>query len=115
MKTRQAAALALLLSGCHLIPGTESYQLRHAEKMVAATLADPDAAKFRGTHRVSDDLVCGEVNGKNSFGAYTGFRAYFYRPKADAGGVFPTPDGTNATALAIVDFPKECYRPAAAA
>ena len=40
---------------------------------------DPEAARFRGlfVSRMGDALIlCGEVNAKNSYGAYIGFRRF---------------------------------------
>lgn len=49
----------------------------HIEKAVAAELRDPSSAQFRGIYG-SGDTVCGEVNGKNGLGAYSGFRKFVY-------------------------------------
>lgn len=38
---------------------------------VGANLKDPDSAQFR-----NQNGICGEVNAKNSFGAFTGYRRY---------------------------------------
>ena len=55
-----------------------------AEKAVAAQLIDPSSAQFRRVV-VSPDrvVVCGEVNGKNRLGAYTGFEGFFVRDGQD--------------------------------
>lgn len=48
-----------------------------AEKLVADTLKDPSSAQFRNLKK--DKLtgsICGEVNAKNSYGAYTGFKVF---------------------------------------
>lgn len=56
-----------------------------AQAMVARNLKDPDSAKFRDAFYASTDprgegrdkakdSICIEVNGKNSYGAYSGFR-----------------------------------------
>lgn len=42
-----------------------------AEGQVKAHLADPESAVFRNKNG-----VCGEVNSKNNFGGYTGFKRY---------------------------------------
>jgi len=62
-----------------------------AEKLIADTLKDPGSAQFRngqcskghwgsvpvlGMGAVFGWLQKGEVNGKNSYGGYVGFRAY---------------------------------------
>lgn len=50
-----------------------------AESAVRATMKDPAAARFEGTHVVAEGrYVCGRVNGKNSFGAYIGMRRFIY-------------------------------------
>ena len=42
-----------------------------AKKAVESQLKDPDSAKFQNL-----DGICGEVNAKNSFGAYGGFKKF---------------------------------------
>lgn len=68
------AALALLmLSGCDQAEG-------QAKKLVADSLRDPASAQFREVEKVLQDdgryVVCGEVNGKNAYGAYSGFTGF---------------------------------------
>ncbi len=46
-----------------------------AKKLVAHDLKDPSSAQFRDVHK-TDQAVCGEVNGKNAYGAYVGFRHF---------------------------------------
>lgn len=48
-----------------------------AHEKVAAELRDPSSAQFRGSKVDFSGGVCGQVNGKNAFGAYVGFR-WFY-------------------------------------
>jgi hypothetical protein len=47
----------------------ETYRL--VRGWVADTLKDPDSARFR-----NQKSVCGEVNAKNSYGGYVGFRRF---------------------------------------
>ncbi|WIX34939.1 hypothetical protein QO259_09975 [Salinicola sp. JS01] len=72
------AALGSALAGC------DSDLEKEAKKAVANQLRDPDSAKFRnvvGGQGVNhSDTVCGEVNGKNGFGAYVGYRKFIYYP-----------------------------------
>ena len=49
----------------------------HIEEAVSEKLRDPDSAQFRSI-RVGDGAACGEVNGKNGFGAYSGYRKFVY-------------------------------------
>lgn len=81
-------ALCLSLLGCD---STDEKIIKVAKSAIAEQLMDPDAAKFsdvfvhrgeRGTTNKPNDskkkvnyqffTVCGSVNGKNAFGAYTG-------------------------------------------
>lgn len=50
---------------------------------VADRFTDPDAVQFRQLH-LKDGVLCGELNGKNAFGAYTGYVQFF----ADKGWLF---------------------------
>lgn len=67
-------ALLLLLEAC-----SGSNEIEDA---VRATMMDPDSAQFRNVERCSGDtsVWTGDVNGKNGFGAYTGFKPFFYAP-----------------------------------
>jgi len=50
-----------------------------AKKRIAYSLTDPDSAKFREVFVAPNQVaVCGDVNAKNSFGGYTGFRKFIY-------------------------------------
>lgn len=63
-------------------------ELESVEKSAAMNLRDPDSAKFRNVRRfdhmmpgspatdISVPVYCGEVNGKNAFGAYAGFQKF---------------------------------------
>ncbi|WP_298146319.1 hypothetical protein [uncultured Acinetobacter sp.] len=46
-----------------------------AQGAVKQLLKDPDSAKFQNM-----DGMCGEVNSKNSFGAYTGYQRFVAAP-----------------------------------
>lgn len=50
-------------------------ELEVATTMVTDRLKDPDSARIRNVRLMQEggDLVCGEVNARNSFGGYTGF------------------------------------------
>ncbi|HBX8260339.1 MULTISPECIES: hypothetical protein [Klebsiella pneumoniae complex] len=43
---------------------------------VKAELKDPESATFKNQIVGRDGYVCGQVNAKNSFGAYSGFKRY---------------------------------------
>lgn len=50
-----------------------------AQESVRESMLDPSAAQFRNVRIVnfeSGKIICGEVNGKNAYGAYTGYRPF---------------------------------------
>lgn len=86
-------AAALSLAGCNQQPDPEAELIADAKAAAARNLKDPDSAKFRGLVSYPDkDLVCGEINGKNSYGAYSGFVDFYYQNGfaaiADEGSIF---------------------------
>ncbi len=85
MKRALIALAALPLAACQFIPGQPEYEIAQAQEHVAADLADPDSAKFRSVKKLRTILngaenfsICGEINVKNSFDAYTGFRRFVH-------------------------------------
>ena len=59
--------------------GTSDQAIESAKKSVASSLKDPTSAQFRNVRLVpyvNGKVVCGEVNGKNSYGGYSGFTAF---------------------------------------
>lgn len=69
MRRLGACVLALAIAGC----GGGLDEVRSA---VAYKLKDPGSAQFRNEREVSGGKFCGEVNGKNAFGAYSGFHPF---------------------------------------
>lgn len=58
---------------------TPGYQKGLAEFALKQRMKDPDAAQFRNERmytRGDTLVVCGEVNAKNGFGGYTGFKGF---------------------------------------
>ena len=60
-----------LLVSCEWIPGTEAHKFEAAKQLVAEKLKDPTSPLFTDLQAASDG-VCGQVNAKNGFGAYSG-------------------------------------------
>ncbi|MEW2924909.1 hypothetical protein [Pseudomonas juntendi] len=56
-------------------------QIAYAKDKASYDLLDPQSAQFRQLYAVSSgnghDYVCGQINAKNSYGAYTGFKAFY--------------------------------------
>lgn len=67
-----------------------------AKASISYDMKDPESSKFRDIKinktRGGADILCGQVNAKNSYGAYTGFTDFYYlntdfkaiRPKDDS-------------------------------
>lgn len=71
------------LAGCDLNFVGDYIKVRDAKKEVAGALLDPDSADFREVELYpvpgsSYGVVCGEVNGRNAFGAKAGFQRFIY-------------------------------------
>lgn len=54
-----------------------------AKEAVLGRLKDPDSAKFGQVVARESGIVCGYVNSKNSFGGYTGDKAFIYFTKKE--------------------------------
>lgn len=52
-----------------------------AEQSIKDKLKDPNSAEFRNFKLSSKGHPCGEVNSKNGFGGYTGFKRYMIASK----------------------------------
>lgn len=54
--------------------------IREAKTNVTANFKDPSSAQFRNLYlsKKTFPTLCGEVNAKNSYGAYVGFRGFIY-------------------------------------
>ena len=100
-----AFALTTLLAGCSglsqptaQVIAAPKRELTPAEKLsftpiLAAGLKDPSAAQFKWmpvilTERDGITDYCGLVNGKNSYGGYTGFVRFYAQLKKDDKGQF---------------------------
>lgn len=53
----------------------------HARSMIRVSAKDADSLKFRNEFTAQPGVYCGEVNGKNSFGAYAGFKRFIANGK----------------------------------
>lgn len=78
---------------------SEKVALEQATKALADSMKDPEGARFRGvkfTLFEGRPIVCGEINGKNSYGAYVGYRWFAANHEAavleSAGGRYPQID-----------------------
>lgn len=80
--------IPLALSACDKVPGTDAYKIAQAKEIVSKDLIDPSSPMFRNLS-VHSDVVCGEINGKNRMGAYTGFARFFVRMTGESALIDP--------------------------
>jgi hypothetical protein len=86
----------LALVGCNPTIGEAEQKVRDLQK-------DPDAAQFRNVKECPTGFyVTGEVNGKNSYGAYVGFKTFY----ANSAGAHIVGDNEYADED---DYRKMCY------
>lgn len=75
---------ALALTGLSYVATADMRLEYAAKKSVAKMMLDPDAAQFRSLRVLADGYsVCGQVNGKNRFGAYVGYQWFIVRSYAN--------------------------------
>lgn len=81
------------LTGCK--PSAEK-AIELAQKEVSADMKDPESAKFRYMRFIQEGekdglvggFVCGNVNAKNSYGAYAGYSPFFIAISMKSKGIF---------------------------
>jgi hypothetical protein len=57
----------------------EDSDIKLVKNYMKKDLIDPDSAKFRNVRKIVLDhkiVICGEMNAKNSFGAYIGYKKF---------------------------------------
>jgi len=75
LQTRSAAAPPLIGPG----RAAALIESAPAKEAAAKLLKDPSTAQFRNlTFHEKSRAICGEINGKNSYGGYVGFRPFAY-------------------------------------
>ncbi len=81
-----AIGAAISLSGTPVFAApnaAESKYIHAVEEAVRYHLKDPESARFRNVRakirnaKIGDGVVCGEVNSKNSYGGYIGFKRFY--------------------------------------
>lgn len=114
----RGAVLGLLLASCS--SSAEDRLIAEAQERTAETLRDPDSARFSQVRVTRPGVVCGQVNGKNAFGAYAGAEPFVYiglvaeKRQPDDNGVYlgsVTRQRARNGRLIAVDFTREIYVP----
>ena len=77
---RLGVLVLLLVAGCNQLT-QEGRLIEDGKRAAADKLKDPNSAEFRDVRICPDNqfMVTGEINGKNSFGAYAGYEKFWAR------------------------------------
>lgn len=96
------AAIAML---CSMV-STSSFasEVSAAQSAIKNQMKDPDSTNFKSVREITNSqggrFVCGEVNSKNSYGGYVGFKTFAYQGgRTVIDGSFSTPDDYEFLAL----------------
>ncbi len=82
-------------------------EISEIKSHISVNLRDPESAQVRDLYRVKStytyqglpvEMICGEVNGKNLYGAYVGYTGFFY-----------TSLGSDHKGAAFIDNPDEMF------
>lgn len=95
----------ILVSALVALAGCGDDTIDKGRAAAASRLKDPGSAQFRGDYINLIGSVCGEINGKNGFGAYTGFQRYM-SSKGDKGGFTAIFDSDGASSLIDISCDK---------
>lgn len=98
LKISIAVSLATLLSVASFVQVAKQWGPRSDQvikNQIAEKLLDPESAKFSSL-QIGEDYACGFVNGKNTFGAYTGRKFFIYDRRDNELAIEP---GSEATEL----------------
>lgn len=68
--------VVLVVAACLALAGCKDKLVETVKEQAASQLRDPSSAQFRNVRR-NQVFVCGEINGKNGFGAYSGFTRFY--------------------------------------
>lgn len=71
--------LSAEITGMHVKKFGQDKTITEIKKFISDSLKDPSSAQFKNFRLVDfagGKLACGELNGKNSYGAYTGFTPF---------------------------------------
>lgn len=78
------AFIAFTLSGCNpYVEYQKSVEIRNLRSVVTASMKDPSSTQFRD-ETYSNGTLCGELNSKNGYGAYVGFKRFIVENKKEA-------------------------------
>lgn len=94
---KTAASISIMLLALTLpAAASERAEVAAAKDVAARDLKDPTSAQFRNLRIAGTGdkaTVCGEINGKNSYGGYVGFRKFVVA--ANTAIIEPAPDSSG--------------------
>ncbi|MBJ8972711.1 MULTISPECIES: hypothetical protein [Citrobacter] len=97
--------LAIIAMLCSIV-STSSFasEIGTAQSAIKNQMKDPDSTNFKSVREITNSqggkFVCGEVNSKNSYGGYVGFKIFAYQGgRTVIDGSFSTPDDYEFLAL----------------
>ena len=81
-KIIKTIAVIAMMIGCAGVQAQHAPFVAQAKRVLTDNFRDPGAAKYRdlAVYRQLDGktiALCGEVNAKNAYGAYTGFSSFY--------------------------------------
>lgn len=77
MKTLLTFAFLLAASTAAWAAPKDSKLVLASKELVTNSMKDPESVRFRNVRVFRGVAVCGEVNAKNSYGGYVGFKRFF--------------------------------------
>lgn len=80
----------LMLSSVSISYAEERIDSALKEQLMSALskdLKDPMSVQFKDLRLGKDGTLCGELNAKNAYGGYTGFKPFMYRPNAESASI----------------------------
>lgn len=83
----RVVSLSIALSLCgnaYSADGTKK-DVEALKVAMESRLKDSESARFKGVVILDDGTTCGQVNSKNSFGAYSGFEPFMAMKLSDGG------------------------------
>lgn len=79
-----AAAIGVVLAvGVAVWWGSNQQTIKAKRGYAVSQLRDPDSVQFRAERLTGEGWLCGELNGKNAYGAYAGFNRFLSRAPDD--------------------------------
>ena len=95
-------AMLAMSAGAYAADLTPAQQamVERGKDVVSRSLKDPSSAQWRGLY-IRGIMLCGEVNAKNAYGGYVGFRRFYAVPMLPDDSKIESADGDANTRAAF--------------